>query len=159
MFWIINSIMNNYNNARARMNSTDPINPLDVIIASNVKTARTARGLTQADVAEALGLTFQQVQKYESGKNRISASRLVEIARILEMEASELLPTHGGETTELPHQTAQSTRLLQHFQSIPDEHIRESILSLVKRLSAQGPSSQAGAASPRERSAQGRAAG
>mgnify|MGYP002777370079 CR=1 FL=1 len=151
--------MNNYNDTRDRMKSKDPINPLDVIIASNVKSARTARGFTQADLAEALGLTFQQVQKYESGKNRISASRLVEIARILAMEASELLPTHGGQTTELPQQSAQSTRLLQHFQSIPDEHIRESILSLVKRLSAQGPSSQVGAASPNQRSTHGRAAG
>jgi transcriptional regulator with XRE-family HTH domain len=65
--------------------------PVDIAVGARVRTARVARGLSQAALAEQLGLTFQQVQKYERGANRISASKLVEIAQTLELAPAEFL--------------------------------------------------------------------
>jgi transcriptional regulator with XRE-family HTH domain len=58
-------------------------NPVDIYVGAKVKARRLLLGLSQEELAKAIGLTFQQVQKYERGTNRISVSRLVEICRIL----------------------------------------------------------------------------
>ncbi len=58
-------------------------NPVDTHVGQRVRTRRRLLGISQERLAEALGLTFQQVQKYERGANRISASKLYEIARFL----------------------------------------------------------------------------
>ena len=60
-------------------------NPIDKHVGSRVRMRRNMVGLSQEKVADALGLTFQQVQKYEKGTNRISSSRLHQLARILEV--------------------------------------------------------------------------
>lgn len=59
-------------------------NPIDVHVGGRVKVKRKSMKLTQQDLAKALGLTFQQVQKYERGANRISASKLHKISQTLE---------------------------------------------------------------------------
>ena len=61
------------------------IHPTDSHVGKRVRIRRLMLGLSQSELAEALGLTFQQVQKYEKGANRISASRLQQIAQILRM--------------------------------------------------------------------------
>lgn len=61
---------------------------LDKAIGSKLREARTLRGLTQEKLAEAIDITFQQVQKYEKGKNRISVSRLIDICAALDFPAS-----------------------------------------------------------------------
>lgn len=58
-------------------------NPIDVYVGARVKMRRTLLGLSQEDLASAIGLTFQQVQKYERGLNRIGASRLFDISKVL----------------------------------------------------------------------------
>lgn len=63
-------------------------NPIDVYVGGRVKMRRKTAGLTQQDLAKALGLTFQQVQKYERGANRISASKLFMIANTLDVAIS-----------------------------------------------------------------------
>jgi transcriptional regulator with XRE-family HTH domain len=60
-------------------------NPVDKHVGSRMRTRRLLAGMSQERLGEALGITFQQIQKYEKGTNRISASRLVEIARILDV--------------------------------------------------------------------------
>jgi transcriptional regulator with XRE-family HTH domain len=62
----------------------------DLIIAENVRTARIARNISQTDLGKPLGVTFQQIQKYESGANRISAGRLVAIADVLQVPVTDL---------------------------------------------------------------------
>lgn len=62
--------------------------PIDVHVGSRVRLRRTLLGLSQESLAQSLDLTFQQVQKYERGSNRIGASRLVRIADVLGIEAS-----------------------------------------------------------------------
>lgn len=71
-----------------RMASQGFYNPIDVHVGSRVRLRRTLLGLSQADVGAALGLTFQQVQKYERGSNRVSSSRLFDLARILDVPIS-----------------------------------------------------------------------
>lgn len=61
-------------------------NPVDVHVGSRLRLRRTILGLSQEALGEALGLTFQQIQKYERGTNRIGASRLYDLARALEVD-------------------------------------------------------------------------
>lgn len=63
-------------------------NPVDVHVGSRVRLRRTLMGLSQEKLGEAVGLTFQQIQKYERGANRIGASRLYEFSRILDVPVS-----------------------------------------------------------------------
>ncbi len=60
-----------------------PVNPIDRNVGARVRMQRMLRGLSQADVGKAVGVFFQQVQKYEKGRNRIGASRLQQIANAL----------------------------------------------------------------------------
>ncbi len=59
--------------------------PVDVHVGEQVRQRRKLLGMTQTDLGDALGLTFQQVQKYERGANRISASRLCDLSRVLDV--------------------------------------------------------------------------
>ena len=66
----------------------DTAHPIDVHVGQAVRRLRKARGVSQEALAAALGLTFQQVQKYENGANRVSASKLFQISRFLQVEVS-----------------------------------------------------------------------
>ncbi len=59
--------------------------PVDVHVGARVRMRRTLLGMTQTELGEAIGLTFQQVQKYERGTNRVSSSRLFDLARVLDV--------------------------------------------------------------------------
>lgn len=78
---------------------TDREKRLDVRIGAHVRSRREALGMTQAGLASAIGVTFQQVQKYERGVNRIAASKLVLIAEALKCEPAELI---NEEAAEMP---------------------------------------------------------
>lgn len=69
--------------------------PIDVLVGERMKARRQVLGLSQADLGEAIGVSFQQVQKYERGTNRVSASMLCHAARALECAPAELLPSIG----------------------------------------------------------------
>ncbi len=71
----------------------------DLNIAQRIRQLRAVRGLSQTEVADALGVSFQQFQKYEQGRNRISAARLVSIARILGVTPHDILHWTGEPTT------------------------------------------------------------
>ena len=72
-------------------------NPIDVHVGSRVRTRRLALGMSQEKLGAALGLTFQQVQKYEKGTNRISASRLQHVSRILQVPVEYLFEGTPGQ--------------------------------------------------------------
>jgi len=69
---------------RTRMDDEGP-HPVDIHVGAKVKSRRLMLGLSQEELAKAIGLTFQQVQKYERGSNRISVSRLTDISRALKV--------------------------------------------------------------------------
>jgi transcriptional regulator with XRE-family HTH domain len=68
-----------------RMASKGFPNPIDVHVGARIRLRRTLLGISQVALAEAIGLTFQQVQKYEKGVNRVSSSRLYDLAGILDV--------------------------------------------------------------------------
>ena len=73
--------------------------PIDVAVGARVRTRRRATGFSQTQLAQSLGITFQQVQKYERGANRVSASMLVRIAAKLETSVAALVGEDGVSAT------------------------------------------------------------
>lgn len=69
-----------------RMASKGFPNPIDVHVGNRIRVRRTLLGMSQESLADAIGLTFQQIQKYEKGANRVSSSRLLDIAGVLDVE-------------------------------------------------------------------------
>jgi len=69
-----------------RKRGSTAYNPIDVHVGARLRARRTLLGLSQTALGEVMGLSFQQLQKYESGSNRISASRLYELSKLLDVE-------------------------------------------------------------------------
>jgi transcriptional regulator with XRE-family HTH domain len=69
-----------------RKRGSNAYNPIDVHVGARLRARRTLLGLTQMALGDAMGMTFQQQQKYETGSNRISASRLYELSKILDVD-------------------------------------------------------------------------
>ena len=126
--------------ARTRGGAGRP-NPVDVHVGSRVRLRRTLLGMSQERLADALGLTFQQVQKYERGANRIGASRLHQLSRILEVPVSfffeemaaapaphDAQPTENRSGFERDPMTRRETlELVRAYYRIPDEKVRKRI--------------------------------
>lgn len=83
------------------MTKTDEYRDLNRAIGTALRAARIAKGWSQTQVAEVLGVTFQQVQKYEKGTNRIAASTLAILAQRLGVPLASLLPTDAGGSADL----------------------------------------------------------
>jgi transcriptional regulator with XRE-family HTH domain len=104
---------------------------------------RMARGLSQAQLARRLGVTFQQVQKYETGGNRVPTGRLVKLAAILAVPISALFA--GTDAAESSYSLlalvsdSRSFRLAQAFAAITDKRCRLSLVSLVEKIAATAP--------------------
>lgn len=109
--------------------------PIDIVVGSRVRRARLARGLTQGALADRIGVTFQQVQKYENGSNRVSASKLVEIADHLLVPPESFLEglgqMSGGKTAKSGSPGAED--LLTMYTGLPPP-MRESVLQIVRSL-------------------------
>ena len=82
------------------MNSKKP-NPIDVHVGSKIREARILHGMSQTALAERIGITFQQLQKYENAHNRVSCSRLYEIGRVLGLPVQAFF-TGAGSSTGVP---------------------------------------------------------
>jgi transcriptional regulator with XRE-family HTH domain len=98
---------------------TKSANEIDAHIGSRVKLRRMAIGMSQEQLGQALGLTFQQVQKYEKGLNRIGAGRLYRIAQVLDVPVSsffEGLPEAGGDSSA--EEIANTAELMSFLASI-----------------------------------------
>lgn len=116
--------------------------PIDVHVGARVRTRRLLIGMNQETLAKALGLTFQQVQKYEGGTNRVSASRLQEIADVLSVKVGyfyEGLPS--GDTTDPTEAAARSRmqrpeaiELIRSYYTIADQECRRQLLEMVKAV-------------------------
>ncbi len=118
-------------------------NPIDVHVGARVRTRRLLLGMNQETLANALGLTFQQVQKYEGGSNRVSASRLSAIANILNVPISYFfadLPSDGaaGDTAEQgwreQMQRPETIELVRLYYAIADHRVREQFLGMIKAV-------------------------
>ncbi len=127
-------------------------NPIDVHVGSRVRLRRMLVGMSQEKLGEKLGLTFQQIQKYEKGANRIGASRLFQIAQILgvpvqfffdDMAAGTNPLDEGfGEAESTPFvmdfvNSSEGLQLNRAFTSISDSKVRKRLLDLIKSLSEE----------------------
>ena len=119
--------------------------PVDIHVGARVRMRRLMLGLSQDKLAETIGLTFQQIQKYEKGANRIGASRLFQLANALDVPVQffyEDLQKEGGDSTS-SHElltllaTPDGMRLCRYFADIKDVHVKRRLLDLVKSLSSQ----------------------
>jgi transcriptional regulator with XRE-family HTH domain len=128
--------------------------PIDKYVGSRVRMRRLMLATSQETLGNKLGITFQQVQKYEKGKNRISASRLQAICDILQVpvsfffEGAPQIAGHVGKDAEAPSPgyvtdfltSSDGLTLLKAFIRIDDLALRRSIVRLVETISDDGHS-------------------
>lgn len=76
--------------------------PVDIEIGKTIAFIRIAQGMSQTQLGEALGVTFQQVQKYEKGRNRVSVSALIRICKVLNVGPMDIIGKHFGDETASP---------------------------------------------------------
>lgn len=133
-----------------------PPNPVDIHVGTRIRLQRRLLGMTQQDFATALGLTFQQVQKYERGLNRIAASRLYDMARILGVDLafffedmqedvsdkspSRMAGIRDAQASEFkpdPMQRRETLELVRNYYRIKDNSMRKIIFDLCERMSKE----------------------
>lgn len=130
---------------------TDKPNPIDVHVGSRIRLRRNMLALSQEKLGEAIGLTFQQVQKYERGANRVGASRLHELSRVLDVPVSFFFddldpvrapalegfsesPAEGFESD--PLRKRETLELVSAYYEIEDAVLRRRLFDLAKALVA-----------------------
>ena len=130
-----------------RRQKADKPNPIDVHVGSRVRLRRTLLGMSQEKLGDAIGLTFQQVQKYERGANRVGASRLYDLSRVLDVpvafffeELGDASPPSGAsEAVAEPYQSnpmmkRETLELVRAYLRISDPQIKRRLFELAKAL-------------------------
>ncbi len=130
------------------------IGPIDAHVGARLRVRRTLLGMNQTNVGDALGVAFQQVQKYENGKNRISASRLYDLSRVLDVpiqyffddmssEVAASSPAQGGGKAKKPPSyepdpmaSRETMELVRAYYKIEDADVRNRLRELTKALGA-----------------------
>jgi transcriptional regulator with XRE-family HTH domain len=123
--------------------------PIDALVGRNIRIHRIDKGLTQTELGKRIGVTFQQVQKYEQGVNRVGGGRLFKIADVLELPIS----TFFEGTDHVEHKVRESPlallaephalKMLRSFCHIDDMDVRRSLVEVVERLAVKsGPPSR-----------------
>jgi transcriptional regulator with XRE-family HTH domain len=128
-----------------------PISPIDKFLSKKLRQIRVESGMSQEELGELAGLTFQQIQKYETAKNRIPASRLFEFSQILQKPISQFFEKISAdrmyynydfeEEKKLAIKSKQFRQDLQNltaaFSQIEDELVRKHLILIAKDLAAQ----------------------
>jgi len=126
-------------------------NPVDVHVGSRIRLRRTLLGMSQEKLGKAIGLTFQQVQKYERGTNRVGSSRLYQLAKVLNVPVSfffDDLPAEiagpapgfaepAADFDPNPLTKRETLELVRAYHRIPDRAVRRRVFDLVKALGAE----------------------
>ncbi len=139
-------------NGRRKTKTLGP-HPIDLHVGRRLRELRMLNGLGQTEIAKLLGITFQQVQKYERGTNRVSASRLYDIAQALKVPVSYFYDDIPHELTdksiaqrnkivtqlfvsrEDPMQRRETLELVRSYYGVEDDVLRERIFELIKSIS------------------------
>ena len=116
--------------------------PIDVSVGLRLRTLRKARSMSQDQLGRALGITFQQIQKYERGTNRISASMLVKSARHLGVKPTSLLPDDGEDAPSPPVLSLLANvrgveELVETYGRIKSPRMRRAVLQLARTVAAE----------------------
>lgn len=108
---------------------------VDKIIGTNIRMFRKNRDMTQVELAEQLGVKFQQLQKYETGANRVAASRLLEIALALRVSVMDMLDgTIGKSKFEPVEKTAIGQKVMREMIKLSD-NAQKDVLKIVRAMS------------------------
>ena len=118
--------------------------PLDAMVGARIHMLRIGRGMSQTRLAEQIGVTFQQVQKYERGASRVGASRLSQIASVLGVSVGELFESSGVEPRGLnspAHMLAKpgALRVLKAYARTTSPRVRLCIAKLVESIADRTP--------------------
>ncbi len=128
---------------------TQPHN-VDIHVGKKIRTQRMMSGISQSELGDRIGVTFQQIQKYEKGANRVSASRLVEIANAMSIDVRSFFDEFDAQDNDNQATrdefvvSRQGLQLNAAFLSIRNEAVRTRILKLVQEIA------QSEAAAPRD---------
>ena len=122
-------------------------NPTDVYVGSRVRLRRKMLGLSQEKLGEKLGITFQQIQKYEKGTNRVGASRLQAMSEALSVPVSYFFPEEASGAAGLREDganfimdfmsTSEGIELSRAFLKIPSGKVRRKVVELVRALAEE----------------------
>ena len=141
------------NHARREKEFLDDPDPVDIHVGSRVRLRRTLLGLSQDKLARAIGVSFQQLQKYERGTNRISASRLYALSKVLGVgiswffedapstskrrapTAETRAPANEGNADQDPMTANETVKLVRAYYMIEDPKVRKKILHMVRAVS------------------------
>jgi transcriptional regulator with XRE-family HTH domain len=136
-----------FGNVLQRLMGKRSRDPIDAEVAKRVRALRLQRGLSQTELSDALGVTFQQVQKYERGANRISAGRLFRIAKVLDVPVAFFFADVDGRGNEAQAhsaavdfdflQTSGAMRLIRAYSRIEDRGIRLTLMRLAESLAGE----------------------
>ena len=149
---VLSSVSSNRPRAHLRTHLTkttapEAPDPIDVDVGRRIKLRRTAAGVTQTDLAVHLGISFQQVQKYERGANRVSASILVHTAKFLDTTVADLVGEAPGAKETEARLTQLSVpgamALLEVFARIPPS-LRSAVLQLVRVMADEAELNRSG---------------
>jgi transcriptional regulator with XRE-family HTH domain len=120
--------------------------PLDAVVGRTIRALRLSKGISQGALGRPLGVSFQQIQKYENGTNRVGAGRLAQIAVALDVPMEALL--RGVQTSKRKARqdddplallsSSQAMRLAQAFSKIADGRIRIALVGLAEGIASQG---------------------
>ena len=125
------------------LSQSDGPDPLDMALGRNIRVRRKSLGLSQSALGAAVGLTFQQIQKYESGANRVSFSKLVDISKALTCRVSELIENaeDGQSSATIQDEgdllaTTGALELLQDYSRIREPRLRQALIKVASSLSS-----------------------
>ncbi len=130
---------------------------LDAAVGTKIRVFRISRGLSQTELADRIGVTFQQVQKYEKGANRIGASRLSQIAAALDVSVGELFEMSKKKATkpDSPFKLLAepgALRVLRAYAQTSDPRVRRAIVNLIEGIARHKPSRKPSISNPGARS-------
>ena len=120
--------------------------PVDAHVGRRVKRRRNLLDMSQSALADKIGLTFQQIQKYERGTNRISASRLFELSQVLDVPVSfffddmpeEIASTRPAPTPDDPMAKREVLDMVRAYHAISDAGVRKSLFDMIKVVTKPG---------------------
>jgi len=111
-------------------------NPVDTHVGSRIRVRRQVMKMSQEKLGEELGVTFQQVQKYENGTNKISISNLVKVACLFQCEIKDFLPSSSNAKISKQKNKDKKTQMLIHYwNEIDNVDFRQTIFDFVKAMS------------------------
>lgn len=122
--------------------------PLDAMVGARISMLRISRGMSQAMLAERIGVTFQQMQKYERGANRVGANRLSQVASVLGVSVSELFESSRAESPGLNSSVRLLAkpgvlRVLKAYARTTSPRVRLRIAKLVESIASRTPGAKA----------------